>query len=65
MNDTADRLARLSGQMAGFSRQAYAALCRHDHQACKVYIEQALDAYDRDKQDTLRRIRAMTLEGGK
>ena len=62
MDATADRLARLSGQMAGFSRQAYAALCRHDHQACKVYIEQALDAYDRDQEATLERIRAMEAE---
>jgi len=62
MDATADRLARLSGQMAGFSRQAYAALCRHDHQACKVWIEQALDAYDRDQEATLKRIRAMESE---
>jgi len=62
MTDAADRLAKLSGTMAGYSRQAYAALCRHDYAECRVMLEAGLDAYDRDRADTLKRIRAMTLE---
>ena len=62
MTDTVTRLAKLSGAMSGYARLAYGAMCRHDYVEAKVLIERALDAYDTDREATMKRIRAMALE---
>ena len=65
MDTTADRLARLSGTMAGWIRGARKDLNARDIHAAIVKIDQALAAYEADYQDTMERIRALTLEGDK